>query len=232
MSRLVWDVEAERTYETGVEAGVLYPFKSGSYQKGVVWNGLTAVNESPSGAEPTKIYADNIPYLTLTSLEEFGATIEAYTYPDEFEECDGSKELAPGITIGQQERIAFGFAYKTKKGNAAEGDTYGYKIKLVYGCKATPSEKSHNTINDSPEASSMSWTISTTPVVFELDGKKYTTATLDVDSTKVSADTMKKIEDALYGTDGEGSGQGTDARLLTPVELMALIKEDQSSSVG
>lgn len=223
MSRVVWDVLEERFYETGVDRGMLYPMSGSSYDKGVPWNGLSAVNESPSGAEPQKIYADNIAYLTLTSVEEYGCTIEAYTYPDEFEECDGSKELAPGISIGQQNRKSFGFAFRTKKGNAAEGDSYGYKLTLVYGAKASPSEKSHSTVNDSPEAASMSWTVSTTPITFDIEGETYTTASLVIDNTKVSEENMKKIEDALYGTDTEESTPGTSPRMLTPKEIVNLI---------
>lgn len=215
MAKLVWDETGKHLYETGVKNCVLYPqAKEGTYPKGVAWNGVTAVTESPSGAEPTALYADNMKYLTLTSAEEFGATIEAYTYPKEFEACDGSAELASGITIGQQSRSPFGLCYRTEVGNDTEGDAHGYKLHLIYGAKASPSEKAYSTINDSPEAMTLSWEVTTTPV--PVTGFK-PTACLTIDSTVVGKETMKKVEDALYGTETE------EARLPLPDEIMTLI---------
>lgn len=214
MSKLVWDQVGERLYETGTKKGVLYPFESNAYAKGVAWNGLTAVTESPSGAEATAIYADDIKYLNLRSAEEFGATIEAYTYPDEFAECDGSAYIAPGIKIGQQKRKMFGFSYTTTVGNDTEGDDHGYKIHLVYGATASPSEKSYQTINDSPEAITFSWEVATTPV--EVKGFK-PTATLEIDSTKVDEDKLKALEAILYGT------ETAEPRLPLPDEVVALV---------
>lgn len=216
MSKLVWDQVGERLYETGTKKGVLYPFESNAYAKGVAWNGLTAVTESPSGAEATAIYADDIKYLNLRSAEEFGATIEAYTYPDEFAECDGSAYIAPGIKIGQQKRKMFGFSYTTTLGNDTEGDDHGYKIHLVYGATASPSEKSYQTINDSPEAITFSWEVATTPV--EVKGFK-PTATLEIDSTKVAEDKLKALEGILYGT------ENSEPRLPLPDEVVTLVGE-------
>lgn len=215
MSKIVWDNTGERFYETGVDRGVLYvQDDQGNYPKGVAWNGLISVTESPTGAEPTPLYADNIKYLNLTSVEEFEATIEAYTYPEEFEECDGSAELAPGITIGQQPRKAFGLCYRTKLGNDLEGDDYGYKLHLIYGAKAAPSEKGYETINDSPDAITFSWDITTTPV--PVTGFK-PTSILVIDSTKVDHDTLVELEEILYGSEEE------DARLPLPDEVLAII---------
>ena len=214
MATLTWDVQGERYYETGVSKGVLYPFKEGKYSKGVAWNGLTAVNESPSGAEPTPLYADNIKYLNLLSNEEFAATVEAYTYPDEFAECDGSAELAVGVSVGQQKRIPFGLSYVTKLGNDTDGQDHGYKIHLIYGALAKPSQKNYATINDSPEAITFSWELSTTPVAVP---NMKPTACITIDSTKVTPENLKKIEDKLYGKDSE------EATLPTPAELAALI---------
>lgn len=216
MAKLVWDEVGKRIYETGVDKGVLYvQDEEGAYGKGVAWNGLTAVNEAPSGAEPTPLYADNIKYLELTSKEEYGATIEAYTYPDEFEACDGSAELGAGVVIGQQTRKVFGLCYRTVKGNDVKNNDYGYKIHLVYGCKAKPAQKNYQTINDSPEAITFSWEVSTTPV--EVEGFK-PTATVTIDSTKVTAEKLKSIEDALYGT------ESIEPKLLLPDEIMAIVK--------
>lgn len=216
MAKLVWDEVGKRTYETGVDKGVLYVQDAeGAYGKGVAWNGLTAVNESPSGAEPTPLYADNIKYLELTSKEEYGATIEAYTYPDEFEACDGSAEIGEGVVIGQQSRKVFGLCYRTVKGNDVKNNDYGYKIHLVYGCKAKPAQKNYQTINDSPEAITFSWEVSTTPV--EVEGFK-PTATVTIDSTKVTADKLKSIEEALYGT------ESVEPKLLLPDEIIAIVK--------
>ena len=216
MAKLVWDEVGKRIYETGVDKGVLYvQDEEGAYGKGVAWNGLTAVNESPSGAEPTALYADNTKYLELTSKEEYGATIEAYTYPDEFEACDGSAEVGTGVVIGQQSRKVFGLCYRTVKGNDVKNNDYGYKIHLVYGCKAKPAQKNYQTINDSPEAITFSWEVSTTPV--EVDGFK-PTATVTIDSTKVTAEKLKSIEEALYGT------ESVEPKLLLPSEILAIVK--------
>lgn len=199
MAKIVWDQVGERFYETGVSKGVLYPAENGTYPKGVAWNGLTSVSENRSGAEPTALYADNIKYLNLMSTEEYGATIEAYTYPKEFAACDGSKALVTGVMVGQQPRQQFGFSYQTRIGNDTDGTEHGYKIHIVYGCLASPSEMQYDTINDSPEAATMSWEISTTPVDVEGEGFK-PTATLTISSLDVEADKLKKLEDALYGT--------------------------------
>lgn len=214
MATLTWDVQGERYYETGVSKGVLYPFKEGKYSKGVAWNGLTAVNESPSGAEPTPLYADNIKYLNLLSNEEFAATVEAYTYPDEFAECDGSAKLAVGVSVGQQKRIPFGLSYVTKLGNDTDGQDHGYKIHLIYGALAKPTQKNYATINDSPDAITFSWELSTTPVAVP---NMKPTACITIDSTKVTPENLKKIEDKLYGRDSE------EATLPTPAELAALL---------
>lgn len=218
MSKLVWDQTGERLYETGVKQGVLYPQVSGAYPKGVAWNGLTAVTESPSGAEATALYADDIKYLNLMSNEEFGATIEAYTYPDEFAKCDGSASLAEGVSIGQQKRQAFGLSYRTTLGNDVDGNDYGYKLHIIYGALAAPSEKAYSTINDSPEAITFSWEVSTTPV--NVSGYK-PTASITIDSTKVDAEKLAALEDILYGKDGE-DGTGTDARLPLPDEIATI----------
>lgn len=215
MSKIVWDKIGERFYETGVDRGVLYvQDDQGNYPKGVAWNGLIGVTESPTGAEPTPLYADNIKYLNLISVEEFEASIEAYTYPEEFEECDGSAELTPGVTIGQQPRKAFGLCYRTKLGNDLEGDDYGYKLHLIYGAKASPTEKGYETINDSPDAITFSWDITTTPVpVTEFNP----TSTLVIDSTKVDPEKLEALEEILYGTDQE------NARLPLPDEVLTII---------
>ena len=215
MSKLVWDKTGDRLYETGVDQGVLYPIQSGGvYNKGVVWNGLTAVTESPSGAEANPLYADNIKYLNLISAEEFGATIEAYTYPDEFMECDGSAELAPGVYMGQQSRKTFGLCYRTVLGNDVDNNGHGYKLHLIYGALAAPSEKGYTTINDSPEAITFSWEVSTTPV--NVNGKK-PTATLIIDSTKVDKEKLAALEAILYGDESK------EARLPLPDEVAQVI---------
>lgn len=224
MAKIVWDKAAEHFYETGVDHGVLYPQKdTGEYDKGVAWNGLTAVTESPSGAEATDLYADNIKYLSLLSAETFAATIEAYTYPDEFAALDGSGELAAGVMIGQQARSAFGLCYRTQVGNDVKGSDYGYKLHIIYGAKASPSEKAYSTINDSPEAITFSWELSTTPVAVE--GFK-PTASLVIDSTKVGAEKMAKLEAKLYGTDAGTSGEpaASEPTLLLPNEIKALLE--------
>lgn len=216
MAKLVWDQTGSRYYETGVDRGVFYPLGvSGEYTPGVAWNGLSNVSESPSGAEATPIYADNIKYLSLTSAEDFGLTIEAYSYPPEFGVCDGSAEPTEGVTVAQQDRKTFGFSYRTMIGNDAEGNEHGYKIHLVYGCKAAPSEKSYGTISDSPEAITMSWEISTTPV--NVTGFK-PTAHLVIDSTRVSAAALTAIETILYGD------TSTEAKLPLPDDVITAIK--------
>lgn len=218
MSKIVWDKTGERLYETGVDRGVLYVQSNGTYPKGVAWNGLTAVTESPSGAEATPLYADNIKYLNLMSAEEFGCTIEAYTYPEEFAECDGSAELAVGVTIGQQARKPFGLSYRTKIGNDTAGNEFGYKLHLIYGGLAAPSEKAYAPINDSPEAITFSWEVSTTPV--SVDGHS-PTASITIDSTKVEPTKLAALEEILYGKDGD-SGSGTEPRLPLPSEIATL----------
>lgn len=199
MAALIWDKTGERYFETGVDHGVLYPQKAdGTYDDGVVWNGLTAVTESPDGAEPNDLYADNIKYASLRSAETFGATIEAYTYPEEFAECDGSAAMSTGVYIGQQTRKPFGFSYRTLVGNDTATDTDdGYKLHIIYNATASPSEKNYETVNDSPDAITMSWEIDTTPV--PVTGKK-PTATITIDSTKCDATKLKALEDILYGT--------------------------------
>lgn len=198
MAKLLWDQIGEKIYETGVDHGILFVNKSGSYGEGVAWNGLTAVTESPSGAEASPIYADNIKYLNLYSAEEFGCTIEAYTYPDEFGVCDGSADIATGVSIGQQERKSFGFAYRTRLGNDTEGDSYGEKIHLIYGCRASTTQKGYSTVNDSPEAINFSWEVTTTPV--PVTGFR-PTANVIIDSTKTDETKYKKLIAILEGTD-------------------------------
>lgn len=215
MPTLVWDETGERTYETGIRKGVLYPQAAlGTYPAGVAWNGLVSVSESPSGAEPTPIYADDIKYLSLMSAEEFGATIEAYTYPKEFEACDGSASLTTGVVIGQQTRQTFGMCYRTALGNDIVGDAYGYKLHLIYGAMAAPSEKAYSTINDSPEAITFSWEVTTTPVA--VTGFK-PTASITIDSTKVDAEKLAALEVILYGADAVA------ARLPLPDEVKTLM---------
>ena len=218
MAKIKWDQEGKRLYETGVSNGVLYVHNGVQYQTGVAWNGLISVTESPSGAEATPIYADNIKYLSLTSAEEFAASIEAYTYPDEFAECDGSAELATGVMIGQQKRKKFALVYKTIIGNDTENEAHGYKLHIIYGCQAAPSERAYTTVNDSPEAITFSWEISTTPV--EVADHK-PTSILTLDSTKVGPVKMKKVEDKLFGDDS--TGQPT---LLLPDQVLALVGEE------
>lgn len=211
MAKLVWDKTGDRLYETGVKNGVLYVRGTdGTYEGGVAWNGLTAVTESPSGAEPTPLYADDIKYLNLLSNEEFAATIEAYTYPDEFMECDGSKSIATGVYIGQQARKTFGLCYKTTLGNDVDGNDHGYKLHIIYGALAAPSEKAYATINDSPEAVTFSWEISTTPV--EVTGAK-PTASIVIDSTKVDKAKLAALEAILYGS------ENAEPKLPLPSEI-------------
>lgn len=219
MAILVWDQTGQRFYETGVDRGVLYiPDVSGAYVNGVAWNGLTSVSETPSGAEASAQYADNLKYLNLYSAEEFGATIEAFTFPDEFAQFDGLAVPAAGVTIGQQPRKTFGLSYRTKLGNDVDGDEYGYKLHLLYGCTASPSEKAYNTINDSPEAITFSWEIATVPVL--VTGYK-PTSLITVDSTKVSAGDLADLEEFLYGT------VGTDPSLPLPDAVLALFTGTQ-----
>ena len=216
MARLIWDEVGQRFFETGVKNGVLYvQDNDGSYKNGVVWNGLTAVTESPSGAEETPLYADDVKYLTLRSAEEFGATVEAYTYPEEFEQCDGSAAIAAGVTIGQQARRAFGLCYRTSVGNDIQGQNYSYKLHLIYGCTVAPSEKSYSTINDNPEAITFSWELSTVPV--PVDGFS-PTASLVIDASKVDEGKMALLEDALFGD------ESNEAKLLLPNEIMEMLK--------
>lgn len=216
MAALTWDETGKRLYETGVRKGVLYVMdNAGTYPKGVAWNGLTAVTESPSGADSNPLYADDIKYLDLRSAEEFGATIEAYTYPEEFAECDGTAELATGVVIGQQARKTFGLCYRTVLGNDVSNDAYGYKLHLIYGATASPSEKGYQTVNDSPEAITFSWELTTTPV--NVTGMK-PTALITIDSTKADPTKLKALEAILYG-----SGEN-EPRLPLPDEVKTLMK--------
>lgn len=220
MAKLVWDKTGERFYETGVDQGVLYLLgEGGTYDKGVPWNGLVSVSESPSGAESNPQYADNIKYLNLISAEEFSATVEAFTYPAEFGECDGSAEPTPGVSIGQQNRKMFGMCYRTKIGNDTDGQDHGYKLHLIYGAQAAPSEKSYQTVNDSPEPITFSWEITTTPV--NVTGYK-PTASLVIDSTKVDKLKLAELEKKLYGDDSSGT-----ASLPLPDEVIALLKAEE-----
>lgn len=214
MSKIVWDATGEKLYETGVDQGVLYPMVDGAYPKGVAWNGLTAVTESPSGAEATPLYADNIKYLNLMSAEEFGATIEAYTYPEEFEACNGVIEIADGVYAGQQTRQTFGMCYRTLLGNDVKNTGYGYKLHIIYGALASPSEKAYATVNDSPEAVTFSWEVTTTPVT--VTGQK-PTSTIVIDSTKVEATKLAALETILFGSESE------EARLPLPDEIVQTI---------
>lgn len=219
---LNWDTEGTRLYETGTDRGVLYVMDGISYGEGVAWNGLTAVTESPSGAEETSQYADNIKYLSLRSEEEFGATIEAFTYPDEWALCDGSAEVddLPGVTLGQQPRKKFGLCYRTILGNDSDLNEHGYKLHLIYGCTASPSEKSYATVNDSPEAITFSWEISATKVAVE--GYK-PVASITIDSTKLDSAKLAILEQKLYGTPADGSTAAVAPALPTPTELLTLL---------
>ena len=213
MAKLVWDQIGERLYETGVDRGVVYPQVGAAYPAGAAWNGLTNVTLSPSGAEPSPLYANNHKYLNLMSVEELSGSIEAYTYPDEFGKCNGEAELAPGVAIKQQTRVPFGFTYRTLIGNDTEGTKHGYKITLVYGCLASPSEEANATVNDSPEAKTMSWEFSTTPV--EVEGHE-PTASITIDSTTVDAEKLAALEDILYGTENK------EAYLPLPAEVASI----------
>lgn len=214
MSKLKWDQIGEKLYETGVDRGVVYPQEAGAYPKGAAWNGLTGVTLSPSGAEPSPLYANNHKYVTLMSVEELGGTIEAFMYPDEFAECDGSASLATGVRIGQQKRKTFGLSFRTLIGNDTDGTSYGYKLTLVYGALASPSEKANTTTNESPEAKTMSWEFSTTPV--EIEGFE-PTSSIEIDSTKVDAEKLAALEAILYGSESE------EARLPLPNEVATLM---------
>lgn len=228
MAVLQWDNESERLYETGVDKGVVYPYdstpKSSSdktpkgYVKGYAWNGLTGFTESPEGADSNDLYADNDKYLSLISAENLKGTLEAYMYPTEFEECDGTKEITTGVTIGQQNRKTFGFCYRTYLGNDTDGNDHGYKIHCIYGAKAAPSEKAYQTVNDSPDAITFSWEISTTPVSVKIGEQEFKkTASVTINSTKLTAAQLKAIEDVLYGTETE------DPRLPLPSEIYSII---------
>lgn len=223
MAMLKWDQAGERLYETGVDHGVLYPQKSGAYPKGVAWNGLISVTESPSGAEDNPLYADNMKYLNIKSNEDYGATIECYTYPDEWSACNGEADLAVGVTLGQQRRNTFGLSYRTNIGNDTEGNDHGYKLHLVYGCSASPSEKGYSTINDSPEAITFSYEVTTTPIPVDgkdLDGNPFKpTAVITINSTKVDPEDLAELEKILYGSEEE------DARLPLPDELKTIFAE-------
>lgn len=216
MSMLEWDKTGERQYTTGVDKVVLYVQSAGAYPNGVAWNGVTAITESPSGAEPTPLYADNIKYLNLISAEELALTIEAYMSPEEFDQCDGSASVAKGVTIGQQDRKQFGLAYRTIIGNDVDGNNHGYALHLVYGCMAAPSERANNTINDSPEAATLSWEVSTTPV--NVTGFK-PTASLEIKSTEADPDKLAALEAVLFG------GTDSEARLPLPDEVIEMMKD-------
>lgn len=228
MTQLAWDQVGERLYETGVDHGVLYiPDVAGDYSNGYAWNGLVSVTESPTGAEASPQYADNIKYLNLVSAEEFGATVEAFTYPKEFGQCDGTASPEAGIYVGQQSRKSFGLAYRTRVGNDLNGSDHGYKLHLIYGALAAPSEKAYNTINDSPEALTFSWELSTTPVgVGQIEGVDYKpTASITIDSTEVDEVSLVELEEILFGT------SGTDPRLPLPAEVISLFAGTQVVAV-
>jgi hypothetical protein len=214
MAKLTWDTTGDRFFETGLDRGVLYVMKDGKYGTGVAWNGLTSVSESPEGAELTELWADGIKYANMRSAEDMKATVEAYTYPEEFEACDGTASLVPGVTVGQQKRATFALCYRTLVGNDQDGTDHGYKIHIIYGATVSPSQKQYQTVNDSPEAITFSWEMSTTPV--NVTGMK-TTALVVIDSTKVSSDSLKKIEDKLYGNESE------EATVLLPDEIKTLL---------
>ncbi len=223
MSKIVWDEVGKREYETGVDRGVLYPIKNGAYEPGVPWNGLRSVTDSPSGAEPTMLYANNKKYLTIMSAEELGITIGAYVSPKEFDACDGSEEIAPGVTIGQQNRQHFGFSYRTLKGNDTESNNHGYKIHLVYDGVASPSEKNYESVNDSPETADLSWEVSTNPITLD-NGK--TTCSVTIDSTRISAKALKAIEDVLYGTTDK------EATLPLPAQIIQLVNDNPADAAA
>lgn len=227
MAKLEWDKTGERLYETGTDRGVLYVASNGTYPTGVAWNGLTGVDENPSGAEANAQYADNIKYLELRSAEDFGATVTAYTYPDEFEQCDGSAEPTTGMYIGQQARKTFGMSYRTKIGNDTDGDEHGYYIHLIYGATASPSQRSYKTINDSPEPIEFSWEVTTTPV--NIAGYK-PVAHVRINSTKADADKLAVLESVLYGSNGEGNAEGRTASLPLPDAVKTILTTGQIPS--
>lgn len=227
MAKLEWDKTGERLYETGTDRGVLYVASEGTYPTGVAWNGLTGVDENPSGAEANAQYADNIKYLELRSAEDFGATVTAYTYPDEFEECDGSAEPATGMYIGQQKRKMFGMSYRTKIGNDTDGDDHGYYIHLIYGATASPSQRSYKTVNDSPEPIEFSWEVTTTPV--NITGYK-PVAHVRINSTKADPEHLAVLESVLYGSDAEGSAEGRTASLPLPDAVKTILTTGQIPS--
>lgn len=221
--RLQWDKDGERLYETGVDRVVLFPKANGAYPKGVAWNGVTQISEKPSGAESNPVYADNIKYLNLRSNEEFGVTLEAYTYPDEFAECDGSVDVVAGLRLNQQSRKTFGLAYRSLIGNDEESTDHGYKLHLVYGCDAAPSEKSRQTVNESPEAIAFSWEITTTPV--KIPGYR-PCAHIEIDSTKVDSKKLTEFEDLLYGVDTDATNEiaGSQSYLPLPEDVIAFFR--------
>lgn len=221
MAKLVFDKAGERLYETGIKNVVLYVNDGSAYGKGVAWNGVSSISENPTGAEANPIYADDIKYLNLISAEEFEATIEAYMCPREFYACDGTASLGKGVMVGQQTRKTFALAYKTTIGNDTESNDHGYKIHIIYGCTASPSDKSYETINDDPEAISFSWDIKTVPV--EVGDNFKPTATITIDSTEVDEDILAEIEASLYGTDSHEGTPGTDPTLLMPAEILDLL---------
>lgn len=227
MAKLEWDKVGERLYQTGTDHGVLYVASDGTYPAGVAWNGLTGVDENPSGAEASAQYADNIKYLELRSNEEFGATVTAYTYPDEFEECDGSAEPTPGMFIGQQKRKVFGMSYRTRIGNDTDGDDHGYMLHLVYGATASPSARSFKTVNDSPEPIEFSWEITTTPV--KIEGYR-PVSHIRINSTKADSEKLTVLESVLYGTDGEGNAEGRTASLPLPDVVKSILTTGQIPS--
>lgn len=227
MARLEWDKTGERIYETGTDRGVLYVASNGTYPTGVAWNGLTGVDENPSGAEANAQYADNIKYLELRSAEDFGATVTAYTYPDEFEQCDGSAEPTEGMYIGQQARKMFGMSYRTKIGNDVDGDEHGYYIHLIYGATASPSQRSYKTVNDSPEPIEFSWEVTTTPV--NITGYK-PVAHIRINSTKADPEKLAVLESVLYGANAEGNAEGRTASLPLPDAVKTILTTGQIPS--
>lgn len=227
MAKLEWDKTGERLYETGTDRGVLYVASNGTYPTGVAWNGLTGVDENPSGAEANAQYADNIKYLELRSAEDFGATVTAYTYPDEFEQCDGSAEPAEGMYIGQQARKMFGMSYRTKIGNDVDGDEHGYYIHLIYGATASPSQRSYKTVNDSPEPIEFSWEVTTTPV--NITGYK-PVAHIRINSTKADPEKLAVLESVLYGANAEGNAEGRTASLPLPDAVKTILTTGQIPS--
>lgn len=227
MARLEWDKTGERLYETGTDRGVLYVASNGTYPTGVAWNGLTGVDENPSGAEANAQYADNIKYLELRSAEDFGATVTAYTYPDEFEQCDGSAEPTEGMYIGQQARKMFGMSYRTKIGNDVDGNEYGYYIHLIYGATASPSQRSYKTVNDSPEPIELSWEVTTTPV--NITGYK-PVAHIRINSTKADPEKLAVLESVLYGANAEGNAEGRTASLPLPDAVKTILTTGQIPS--